>query len=96
MTLKSVDHMIFNSPETQNIWKRIRTIMNIDIKWKNVTIGYTQINRNTLLRNKPFGFIAFCIYKAKVLNILNNPNNLNKYIITEYIYIPSDFYSQCV
>ncbi len=32
-----------------------------------------------------FYFIVFCIYKTKVLNSLNNPNNLNKYIITECV-----------
>ncbi len=42
-------------------------------------------HRNTLLRNTLFNFIAFCIYKTKVLNSLNNPNHLNKYIITECV-----------
>ncbi len=41
------------------------------------------INRNILLRNILFTFIAFCIYTTNVLNSLNNPNHLNKYIITE-------------
>ncbi len=79
--------MIFNCPEAQNIWKCIGTtcIMNINIKWKHVAIGYTHINRNALLRNTLFSFNAFCIYKTKVLNSLNNPNHLNKYIITEYV-----------
>ncbi len=43
------------------------------------------INRNTLLINTLFSFIAFCIYKTKVLDSLNNPNHLNKYIITECV-----------
>ncbi len=43
------------------------------------------MNRNTLLRNTVFNFIAFCIYKTKVLNSLNNPNHFNKYIITKCV-----------
>ncbi len=73
--IEIVEHMIFNYPERQYIWKRIDTIMNINIKWRHVAIGYTYINRNTLLRNTPFTFIAFCIYKTKILNSLNNPNH---------------------
>ncbi len=64
--------MKFNCPEVQSIWKRIGTIMNINIKWKHVAIGYTNINKS-------------CIYKTKVLNSLNNPNHLNKYIVTECV-----------
>ncbi len=59
--IETVEHMIFICTEAQHIWKRIVTIMNINIKWKHVAIGYTHINRNTLLRNTLFSFIAFCI-----------------------------------
>ncbi len=83
--IETVEHMIFNCPEAQNIWKRIGTIMNINIKWKHVAIGYMHINRNNLVRNTVFSFIPFCIYKTKFLNSLNNPNHLNKYIITESV-----------
>ncbi len=38
-----------------------------------------------MLRNTLFSFIDFCIYKTKVLNSLNNPNHLDKYIITECV-----------
>ncbi len=65
MTLKLFKHMIFNCREAQISWKHIGTIMNINIKWKHVAIGYTHINRNTLLRNTLFSFNAFCIYKTK-------------------------------
>ncbi len=48
--IETVEHMIYNCPEAQNIWKCIDTIMNINIKWKHVAIGYMHINKNTLLR----------------------------------------------
>ncbi len=38
MDIETVEHMIFNCPEAQNIWKRIGTIMNINIKWKHVLL----------------------------------------------------------
>ncbi len=36
--IETVEHMIFSCPEAQNIWKRIGTIMNINIKWKHLVL----------------------------------------------------------
>ncbi len=63
--IETVEHMIFNCPETQNIWKCIGTIMNIDIKCKHVAIGYTHINRNTLLRNTLLVLLHFEYIRQK-------------------------------
>ena len=88
--IETVEHMIFLCPKSNIIWKHVGNICKIDIQWKHIVIGYLFFNQSTSFRNILFSFIAFCIYKSKILadfgnNISKVNTNINIKVKNEFI-----------
>jgi hypothetical protein len=67
--IETVKHMLFDCSHVHKIWEKVGIALITNITWKHVVIGYYNgVNRHTMFRNILFSLIAFCIYKAKVLN----------------------------
>ena len=65
--IENTRHLIFECANVQNIWKILGVIINFDIQWKHVVIGFClESNEKVSILNNIMSFIACRIYKFKM------------------------------
>ena len=65
--IENTRHLIFQCANVQNIWKILGVIINFDIQWKHVVIGFClESNEKVSILNNILSFIACRIYKFKM------------------------------
>ena len=63
---ENIKHILFDCKRVQQIWKKIGLILNMEIQWKHIVIGYIVQNNITEYRNLVFNIITYCIYSQWV------------------------------
>ena len=67
IVIENTRHLIFECANVQNIWKILGVIINFDIQWKHVVIGFClESNEKVSILNNIMSFIACRIYKFKM------------------------------
>ena len=71
--IENIRHLIYDCKNIRTIWHKLSMVMNFDIKWKNVLLGfYHEENRKISLFNTILSFVAYRIYKYKLWCRLEN------------------------
>ena len=66
-TVEDNKHLILNCENVKNIWTIVSAVLNIDIKWKHIVLGfYSEQNIKICLLNNIISFISYRIYKYKM------------------------------
>ena len=65
--IENTKHLIFECTNIQNIWKIIGSVLNFEIQWKHIVIGFClEFNDKVSMLNNLISFIACRIYKFKM------------------------------
>lgn len=66
-TPENIKHLIYECDLTMPLWRKISQILNIDVTWKLIVIGFIfTSNKYTLILDNTLSFIACKIYKYKM------------------------------
>ena len=66
-TPENIKHLIYECDLTMPLWRKISLILNIDVTWKLIVIGFIfTSNKYTLILDNTLSFIACKIYKYKM------------------------------
>lgn len=70
---ENIKHLIFECGLLMPLWRKISLILNIDVTWKLIVVGFIfTSNKNTFILDNTLSFIACKIYKYKMkCRILN-------------------------
>lgn len=70
---ENIKHLIFECDLLMPLWRKISLILNIDVTWKLIVVGFIfTSNKNTFILDNTLSFIACKIYKYKMkCRILN-------------------------
>lgn len=71
---EDIKHLIFDCCISNPIWKKISDILNINVTWKVIVIGFpVYCNKSTFIFNNVLSFEAYKIYKYKMkCRVLND------------------------
>ena len=73
--IENCKHLIFDCSNVNDIWNLISSSLKFEISWKHIVIGfYQETNDKTSVLNILISFIAYRIYKFKMLCRLKNEN----------------------
>ena len=75
--VESIQHLLFECRRVLNIWDIISTALNVNIKLKQVIIGYHGDSRIGYVRNVIITIIAHSIFRQWILCKQNVPNKFN-------------------
>ena len=75
----TVFHLLFGCERVQKIWGKISALINVDVKWKHIVVGWPENNLRTSAYNIIFSVVTFAIYSAwlKCMNDKTNFKNIN-------------------
>ena len=74
--IETVKHIYFECNRMKDIWNLVGNILQIDIKWKNIILGYKEGNVHSCFRNILICTILFAVFKFW----MNGLENENSYI----------------
>lgn len=88
---ESVRHIYYECKRVKVIWQKVGEVLGIDIKWKNLVLGYAQNLTIHRVRNIIFKIILYAIYKMWNQSI----ENVNNYMKEKCIWykIVSEFWN---
>ena len=71
---EDIKHLIFYCCISNPIWKKVSDILNINVTWKVIVIGFpAYCNKNTFIFNNVVSFVAYKMYKYKMkCRVLND------------------------
>lgn len=71
---EDIKHLIFDCCLSNPIWKKVSEILNINVTWKVIVIGFpAYCNKNTFIFNNVLSFVTYKIYKYKMkCRVLND------------------------
>ena len=75
---EDIKHLIFDCDIVKPIWSKISLLINIEVTWKIIVIGFpAYCSKNTFILNNILSFIAYKIYKYKMKCRILNENVTN-------------------
>jgi len=75
---ENVRHIFYDCKRVKVIWQRIGDVLAIDIKWKNLVLGYAQNITIHRVRNVIFRSVLYAIFKVWIQSIENENNFMNE------------------
>ena len=76
--IENTEHMIFSCERVNHIWKKVGEIIHLNITWKNLVIGFSELDEFAKTRMQLFSIIAYSIYKQWVIS--NNTDRNYRHI----------------
>ena len=71
--IKNSKHLIFECINVMKIWKTLESILNFEIQWKHLVVGfYYEDNNKVVLLNNLLSYVACRIYKYKMFCRINS------------------------
>ena len=64
--IENTKHMIYECSIAHVLWRRVSEIININIKWKHIVIGFVEKNQSTIIYNNIISFISYKLFKYKM------------------------------
>ena len=87
----TVKHLLYDCEKINNIWKKVSTILNVNIKWKILVIGLMEISKRNSMYNVVLTIICKAIFEQWAKNSeedekLKNINYLHGIVIRLNVY----------
>ena len=71
--IEDIRHLIFDCEHVHILWKNLSSVLNFDVQWKHVVLGfYSERNSKIQFLNTFVSFIAYKIYKFKMFCRVTN------------------------